>query len=62
MMSSSIRAMCSTLDRFLSDERAATSIEYALIASGISVAIVGIVGGIGTNVRTMFNTVSTALK
>jgi len=62
MFSYSIRAICSTLDRFLSDQRGATAIEYALIASGISVAIVGVVVGLGTNVQNMFNSVSTALK
>ena len=62
MKSHSMRALCSALDRFLNDQRGATAIEYALIASGISVAIVGIIGGVGTNVRTMFDTVSSALK
>ena len=62
MMSHSIRAICSTLDRFLNDQRGATAIEYALIASGISIAIVGIVVGLGTSVNNMFSSVSTALK
>ena len=48
--------------RFFNDERGATAIEYALIASGVSVAIVSVVGGLGTNVKNMFSTVSTALK
>ena len=46
----------------VSDERGATAIEYALIASGVSVAIVSIVGGLGSNVKNMFSSVSTALK
>jgi pilus assembly protein Flp/PilA len=62
MLSHSIRAICSAAGRFARNESGATAIEYALIASGISVVIVGVVGGIGTNIRTMFTTVSTALK
>ena len=33
--------------RFLKDESSATAIEYGLIAAGISVAIVTVVGGVG---------------
>ena len=36
--------------RFLADERGATAIEYALIASGIAAAIVSIVTGLGNTV------------
>ena len=50
------------LRRFGGDERAATAIEYALIASGVSVAIVSVVFGLGSNVTNMFSSVSTALK
>jgi pilus assembly protein Flp/PilA len=38
--------------RFLADERGATAIEYALIASGIGAAVCAIVFGIGTTVTT----------
>jgi len=38
--------------RFRADERGATAIEYALIAAGISVAIVTTVYGLGTQVKT----------
>ncbi|MGB3867702.1 MAG: Flp family type IVb pilin [Xanthobacteraceae bacterium] len=34
--------------RFLSDQSAATAIEYALIAMGIAVAIVAVVQALGT--------------
>jgi pilus assembly protein Flp/PilA len=47
---------------FLADERGATSIEYALIASGVSIVIVGTVATLGSNVKTMYSTVATALK
>ncbi|MGO9698768.1 MAG: Flp family type IVb pilin [Xanthobacteraceae bacterium] len=62
MFKRSTQAIRTALRRFASDECGATAIEYALIASGVSVAIVGIVGGVGSNVKTMFNSVSTALK
>jgi pilus assembly protein Flp/PilA len=47
---------------FLRDESGATSIEYALIACGIAVAIAGAVTNLGSSVQTMWTSVSTALK
>lgn len=48
--------------RFLTDERGATAIEYALIASGIGAAIVSIVFGVGTSVTTnLYNKISAAM-
>jgi pilus assembly protein Flp/PilA len=38
--------------RFREDERATTAIEYALIAGGISVAIISTVSGVGSNLKT----------
>jgi len=48
--------------RFMRDETGATAIEYGLIAAGISVAIVLVVQGVGTNLNNTFNNVSNALK
>ena len=49
--------------RFLADERGATAIEYALIASGIGAAIISIVLGVGnTVVNNLYNKVSTGLR
>lgn len=48
--------------RFARDDSAATAIEYGLIAAGISVAIIAVVNGIGTNLNASFHTVSTQLK
>jgi pilus assembly protein Flp/PilA len=48
--------------RFLRDESGATSIEYGLIAAGISVAIITVVSGLGTKLKTTFTSVQTALK
>lgn len=50
------------LAKFRSDELGATAIEYGLIAAGISVAIIAVVQGLGTNLTKTFGSVSTALK
>ena len=51
----------STLRRFLRNESGATAIEYGLIAAGISVAIIAVVQGLGTNLNATFSSVSNAL-
>ena len=48
--------------RFLKDESAATAIEYGLIATGIAVAIIPVITGLGTKLKTMFSTISSALR
>jgi pilus assembly protein Flp/PilA len=48
--------------RFLKDETAATAIEYGLIATGIAVAIIPVLTGLGTKLKTTFSTISSALK
>jgi pilus assembly protein Flp/PilA len=47
---------------FLANESGATAIEYGLIAAGISVAIIAVVNGLGTQLNAKFNDVSTQLK
>ena len=47
--------------RFLKNESGATAIEYGLIAAGISVAIIAVVQGLGSQLNTTFGQVSTAL-
>jgi len=47
---------------FFKDERGATAIEYGLIAAGISIAIVAVVNGLGTNLNTKFDTIKTSLQ
>ena len=49
------------LRRFLRDEFGATTIEYGLIAAGISLAIISIVNGLGTNLRTKFTSINSSL-
>jgi len=48
--------------RFLKDDSAATAIECGLIAAGISVAIISVVNGLGTNLNAKFSGISTQLK
>ena len=50
------------LNDFIADESGATAIEYGLIAAGISLAIIAIVNGLGTNIRTKFTSINTSLK
>ena len=50
------------LRSFLADKSGATAIEYGLIAAGISVAIITVVKGVGSNLKTTFGSVSSALK
>jgi pilus assembly protein Flp/PilA len=50
------------LKRFIKDERGATAIEYGLIAAGISIAIITVVGTLGSALNTTFTSVQTALK
>lgn len=47
--------------RFLIDESGATAIEYALIAAGISLAIIVTVQGLGTSLQGKYEEVSAAL-
>jgi pilus assembly protein Flp/PilA len=54
--------MKNLIARFVKDESGATAIEYGLIAAGISVVIITVVKGVGTNLVTTFGSVSTALK
>jgi pilus assembly protein Flp/PilA len=48
--------------KFLSNQSGATSIEYALIAAGISIVILTVVNGIGTTLNGMYSSVNNSLK
>lgn len=48
--------------KFLNDESGATAIEYGLIAAGISLAIIAVVNGLGTNLNEKFTSINTSLK
>jgi pilus assembly protein Flp/PilA len=54
--------MKKVFSRFLKDESAATTIEYGLVAAGISVAIIAVVQGLGRNPNGIFTTFSNAFK
>jgi pilus assembly protein Flp/PilA len=47
--------------RFVKDDSGATAIEYGLIAAGISVAIIAVVNGLGTQLNTKFKSISDQL-
>jgi pilus assembly protein Flp/PilA len=49
-----------TLRGFLNDQGGATAIEYSLIAAGIAAAIIATVTGLGTSVKAMWESVSSA--
>jgi len=50
------------LAAFLNDQSGATAIEYGLIATGIALAIIPVITGVGSHLKTTFQTISTALK
>jgi pilus assembly protein Flp/PilA len=54
--------MRALLTRFAADESGATAIEYGLIASGIALAVIPIVNGLGAKLATKFTSISSALK
>ncbi|MGH9695172.1 MAG: Flp family type IVb pilin [Bryobacteraceae bacterium] len=54
--------MTSLVKRFVDDRSGATAIEYGLIAAGISLAIIAVVNGLGTNLNTKFTSINSSLK
>jgi pilus assembly protein Flp/PilA len=54
--------MYSLIKKFVEDERGATSIEYGLIAAGIGVALITLVGQVGDEIRNMFTGIQTQLN
>ena len=52
----------SVVARFVKDQSGATAIEYGLIAAGISLAIIAVVNGLGTNLNTKFTSINSSLK
>jgi pilus assembly protein Flp/PilA len=55
-------AIITPIRNFTRDEGGATSIEYAVVASGIAVAAAGAIASLGTNVKVLYTTVLTAMK
>ena len=54
--------MKNLIARFVKDESGATAIEYGLIAAGISLAIIAVVNGLGTNLNGKFTAINGSLK
>ena len=48
--------------RFWRDQAGATAIEYGLIAAGISLAIIAVVNGLGSNLSGKFDSINSSLK
>jgi pilus assembly protein Flp/PilA len=54
--------MKNLIARFVKDQSGATAIEYGLIAAGISLAIIAVVNGLGTNLNSKFTSINNSLK
>jgi pilus assembly protein Flp/PilA len=54
--------MIATLHKFIFSERAATAIEYAVIAAGVALVIIAAMNGIGTKLHSIFTNVLTQLN
>jgi pilus assembly protein Flp/PilA len=48
--------------KFVGDQSGATAIEYCLIASGIAMAIITAVNGVGVQLNTKFSSINSSLK
>lgn len=54
--------MTKFFNRFLKDESGATAIEYGLIAALIAVALITVIGLVGTNLNETFTKVAAGVK
>ena len=48
--------------KFIADEAGAAAIEYGLTAAGISLAIIAVVNGLGTNLNDKFTSINASLR
>jgi pilus assembly protein Flp/PilA len=55
-------AIVKSVRRFMHDDGGATAIEYAMIASGIAVAIATTIVTLGSSVNGLYTSVATAMK
>jgi pilus assembly protein Flp/PilA len=55
-------SMKNLIARFVKDPSGATAIEYGLIAAGISLAIIAVVNGLGTNLNSKFTQINSSLR
>jgi pilus assembly protein Flp/PilA len=56
------KQMFNLVQKFIKDESGATSIEYGLIAAGIGVALVTIVNGVGSEIKALFEGLTSDLN
>ncbi|MGO4158000.1 Flp family type IVb pilin [Cupriavidus sp. YAF13] len=56
-----MNALINNIKRFANDEDGVTAIEYGLIAALIAVVIIGAVATVGTQLKSTFTTIGTAL-
>ncbi|MDB5595422.1 MAG: Flp pilus assembly protein pilin Flp [Hyphomicrobiales bacterium] len=54
--------MKSLVQKFIANESGATAIEYGLIAGLIAVAVIGAITSVGSNLKTQFNKIATAIS
>ena len=54
--------LMSAVRTFVADEKGVTALEYGMIAALIAAVIVTVVTGLGTEIRTSFDAILTALK
>jgi pilus assembly protein Flp/PilA len=54
--------MKTLVKRFIRDQAGATAIEYALLASSISIVILGAVNGVGATLTTKYSAVASGLR
>ena len=59
---SSLQTMKSLVSRFLHDDKAATAIEYGLIAALIALVVITALNNIGTRLSAKFTTIATSLR
>jgi pilus assembly protein Flp/PilA len=57
-----MNAMISRVRQFLTSEDGPTAVEYAVMLALIVVAIVGVVGQLGTSISSTFASVSTSIS
>lgn len=57
-----MKSLMLATQKFIRNEEGVTAIEYALIAALIAVAIVVILGTVGTDLNTVFTNIATALE
>ena len=53
--------MIRKLKSFFHDKSGVTALEYGVIAAAIVVAVAAVIGNVGTNLKTTFNTVADSL-